>query len=121
MKCPRCGDNELEPRSKDNLIIDVCTVCRGVWLDKGEMEKLLASAKEDYAAAPPPYDEAPSAVDPRRHDGHRRDRDHDWDDDDDDDRRRYAGGFGAPGGAYDGRGQPHRKRRWFESLGEIFD
>jgi Zn-finger nucleic acid-binding protein len=27
--------------------IDICPKCRGVWLDRGELEKLLGAAKDD--------------------------------------------------------------------------
>jgi hypothetical protein len=61
---------------------DMCPTCRGVWLDRGELEKLMAAAEDEArAAAPPPQAQAPSPA-PRRydHDDHpRRER---WDDDD---------------------------------------
>ena len=31
---------------------DMCPTCRGVWLDRGELEKLMAAAAQDYA---PPF------------------------------------------------------------------
>ena len=39
--CPRDGStmNEIV---RDEVLIDVCPQCRGVWLDRGELEKLLA-------------------------------------------------------------------------------
>ena len=30
---------------KHGVLIDVCTECRGVWLDRGELDKLLDSAR----------------------------------------------------------------------------
>lgn len=43
MRCPWCNVpmREVERRG---VRIDVCPECRGVWLDRGELEKLLASA-----------------------------------------------------------------------------
>ena len=43
--CPNCqvGMREVERRG---VLIDVCPQCGGVWLDKGELEKLLAEAEE---------------------------------------------------------------------------
>ena len=40
MKCPKCGAELREIEFKD-LMIDICTECSGVWLDKGELETLL--------------------------------------------------------------------------------
>ena len=34
---------------------DMCPTCRGVWLDRGELEKLMAAAEDEARAeAPPP-------------------------------------------------------------------
>lgn len=38
-KCPRCGCN-LAEREVDQVKMDVCPECGGVWLDKGELEQL---------------------------------------------------------------------------------
>lgn len=44
MRCPLCNVAMREvPRR--GVKIDVCPECRGVWLDAGEMEKLLAGAE----------------------------------------------------------------------------
>ena len=40
LHCPRDG-GDLEERVFRNLRIDVCTTCRGVWLDTGELEMVL--------------------------------------------------------------------------------
>jgi len=39
MKCPKCGEN-LETTVLREVEIDVCTGCKGVWLDVGELETL---------------------------------------------------------------------------------
>ena len=39
MKCPRCG-RQLEERQFDDLKVDVCSKCHGVWIDQGEMRLL---------------------------------------------------------------------------------
>ena len=41
LTCPRCGAS-LDERSIHHVTVDVCSGCKGVWLDHGEME-LLAS------------------------------------------------------------------------------
>jgi Zn-finger nucleic acid-binding protein len=40
MECPRCRTN-LTPRTRESVEIDVCEQCKGVWLDGGELAKLL--------------------------------------------------------------------------------
>lgn len=40
MKCPKCQANMVEIR-QDDIYIDVCKECRGVFLDAGELEQLL--------------------------------------------------------------------------------
>jgi len=37
MKCPKCG-GALAEREYNNVKIDACTECGGVWLDAGELE-----------------------------------------------------------------------------------
>ncbi len=39
MQCPRC-DGKLEPRTFEDVEIDTCDKCGGVWLDSGELEQL---------------------------------------------------------------------------------
>lgn len=41
MKCPVCNDVRMREVEKDGVLIDVCPDCKGVWLDRGELEKLL--------------------------------------------------------------------------------
>lgn len=38
--CPRCGV-KMEKIKKNGVIIDVCRTCEGMWLDGGELEKLI--------------------------------------------------------------------------------
>jgi len=42
--CPRCRTAVLDPRSRADVTIDVCRSCRGIWLDRGELETLTARA-----------------------------------------------------------------------------
>jgi Zn-finger nucleic acid-binding protein len=39
MKCPRC-DGSLNESKVEDVSIDVCDKCGGVWLDSGELEQL---------------------------------------------------------------------------------
>ena len=48
MRCPAC-DVELQIADRQGIEIDYCPKCRGVWLDRGELEKLLSAVAEDRA------------------------------------------------------------------------
>ncbi len=39
MRCPRCDGNLIESKV-DEVSIDTCEKCGGVWLDSGELEQL---------------------------------------------------------------------------------
>ena len=41
MKCPIC-DIEMRISDREEVEIDYCPQCRGVWLDRGELEKIIA-------------------------------------------------------------------------------
>jgi Zn-finger nucleic acid-binding protein len=87
---------QLHERDREGITIDVCPQCRGLWLDRGELEKLIAREARDL-------DEPPRA--PRRSSSGYEDRD------------------STPTGMYrDEHGRYHRRKRsWVESLGDIFD
>ena len=40
MKCPNCVDILLVMADKQGVEIDYCPNCRGVWLDRGELDWL---------------------------------------------------------------------------------
>ena len=40
MKCPTCNV-DLLLADKQGIEIDYCPTCRGIWLDRGELEKLV--------------------------------------------------------------------------------
>ncbi len=50
MKCPNCNETLLMTQ-RNNIEIDYCPSCRGVWLDKGELDKMLDYATK-FASAP---------------------------------------------------------------------
>lgn len=41
MKCPACDMAMLTPQYREGVEIDWCARCRGIWLDRGELDKLL--------------------------------------------------------------------------------
>jgi Zn-finger nucleic acid-binding protein len=93
VNCPRCPGVELDEREREGVVVDGCRSCRGLWLDRGELEKLQARAAQEFDAIESWRDGTRSRGVRDRHD------------DDDDDFRR----------------DPRRKKRWYESLGELFD
>jgi len=46
MNCPVCEDSRMKEVEKDGVLIDICPSCKGVWLDRGELDKLLSGVKE---------------------------------------------------------------------------
>lgn len=53
MKCPVCPDITLVMMDRQGLEIDYCPQCRGVWLDRGELDKLIELAVLQPAVAQP--------------------------------------------------------------------
>lgn len=43
--CPVCGVS-LKEVSRYGALIDVCPTCRGVWLDHGELEKIISISRD---------------------------------------------------------------------------
>ena len=41
MKCPVCKDVTLLMSERNGIEIDYCPECRSIWLDRGELDKLL--------------------------------------------------------------------------------
>jgi Zn-finger nucleic acid-binding protein len=57
--CP--NDNAaMQTLERGGVQFDMCPSCRGVWLDRGELEKLMESAAQDARAYAPPAQQAPS-------------------------------------------------------------
>lgn len=48
--CPRC-ESKMDKIEKNNITIDVCPYCNGLWLDDGEINKLNKIAQEDINKA----------------------------------------------------------------------
>lgn len=92
MKCPVCPDESLSISSREGVEIDFCPQCRGVWLDRGELDKIIERAQPGGGAAEPRREE-----------------------------RRYEerGRYGDERRDYDVRYDKRRKKRSF--LEDIFD
>lgn len=50
MKCPACKTTDLLMTERRSIEIDYCPDCRGVWLDRGELDKLIADDVERIGA-----------------------------------------------------------------------
>ncbi|MEN8515599.1 zf-TFIIB domain-containing protein [Burkholderia sp. RS02] len=89
MKCPVCKTPDLLMAERQSIEIDYCPTCRGVWLDRGELDKLIAREGGD---APARRDEPPASRDAHAHTHASRDRDG-WERDgrSHDDRHRHDG------------------------------
>ena len=63
MQCP-VDQTVLQMTDRQGVEIDYCPTCRGVWLDRGELDKIIerSDAQGPPAAVPPP---APARPDPR--------------------------------------------------------
>lgn len=101
MKCPVCVETDLVMSERQNVEIDYCPKCRGVWLDRGELDKIIERSATEVAPAPAPAAMPPQApqqpgygYDPRA-------------------------GYDPRGGHQGGHhGKGYRKKSW---LNEIFD
>lgn len=54
MKCPSCKDMQLIVSDRHGIEIDYCPHCRGVWLDRGELDKLIERSITSLPPEPPP-------------------------------------------------------------------
>ena len=95
MKCPNCEET-LVMTERKGVEIDYCPKCRGVWLDKGELDKIIERSAE-----------IESARDLKQNKNQRNNQNDDDDDDDDDE-----------GGLFN-RGKKGNDRGGF--LGNLFD
>ncbi len=93
MKCPVCPDSNLLMTERQGVEIDYCPQCRGVWLDRGELDKLIERTTTGVAAIPAPQPNYPQNGYPSKQEHH----------------SSHHGGYGQ---------EHHRKKSW---LSEIFD
>lgn len=74
MLCPKCHDQVLVPVERQGVEIDYCPGCRGVWLDRGELDKMI----EQSAALPPARAKEVGSGRYEDQRAHRRDEDDDY-------------------------------------------
>lgn len=53
MKCPVCADENLVMTDRQGVEIDYCPKCRGVWLDRGELDKIIDRTQPEAPQARP--------------------------------------------------------------------
>jgi len=111
MQCPTDG-TVLTMSERSGIEIDYCPTCRGVWLDRGEIDKIIerSLAQAAPASAPTPTP-APAPVQQQGYDrGY------------DQQRGGYdqRGGYEQQRGGYDQRGG-YKKKRKESWLSELFD
>jgi hypothetical protein len=114
VKCERadCGGGELRISERNGVEIDYCAVCRGVWLDRGELDKIIERAAQQPPMGggyvppqqPPQYQQ--TAPPPQKR------YDDDYDDDD------YRRGNYDRDRDYDRDHDKKKRKSW---LGELFD
>lgn len=89
--CPKCSA-DMAPLRRNGVVIERCTDCGGVFLDRGELEKIMAGERRSIET---------------------------WDDDDDDYRDRDRDHYDRDDREYHGGRKKRRKRSFFEDIFDI--
>jgi uncharacterized protein len=69
MNCPICNVTLLMTE-KQGVEIDYCPQCRGIWLDRGELEKIIEKSYQQEAPVRPEYRQDKHYDDDDHHDRH---------------------------------------------------
>lgn len=104
MRCPS-DETTLVMTERSGIEIDYCPTCRGVWLDRGELDKIIDRSVQMQAPAAPPAPAAPAAPPSRDYERY-------------DDRRGYDN-RGYDNRRYDDKSYKKRKKESW--LSELFD
>ncbi len=59
MKCPTCTNTDLLMTDRQGVEIDYCPQCRGVWLDRGELDKIIERTTPSLSKVPEQQYRAP--------------------------------------------------------------
>lgn len=99
MKCPTCTTVNLVMSERQGIEIDYCPECRGVWLDRGELDKIIErSQPRESAPAQAPQPAPQQAYAPQQ--------------------TNYGAGHAPAGYGYGHGHKPYRKKSFLE---ELFD
>ena len=60
MDCPVCNNVQLLMTDRQGIEIDYCPNCRGVWLDRGELDKIID--RSAASSVPSPQQQSPQAA-----------------------------------------------------------
>ena len=66
MDCPVCPQTQLVMSERQGIEIDYCPKCRGVWLDRGELDKILVRSVAAAPAQQAPMQQMPQQTPPPR-------------------------------------------------------
>jgi Zn-finger nucleic acid-binding protein len=66
MNCPACNNVSLLMMERQGVEIDYCPTCRGVWLDRGELDKIIERSASEGR---PAVERRPVETFPPRYDG----------------------------------------------------
>ncbi|GIP50828.1 zf-TFIIB domain-containing protein [Paenibacillus sp. DXFW5] len=103
MKCPVCNDVRMREVEKDGVLIDVCPDCKGVWLDRGELEKLMSEIRDIRPAFNEWYEHREDRYEDHRNSGH------------------YEKPKSSSGYPQQGHYKPKKKKSALDIFGDLFD
>lgn len=99
MKCPVCDNVSLVMSERNGIEIDYCPTCRGVWLDRGELDKIIERSNVPHQ---------PQHIDNRREKDAYRD-------------ARQSDGYSHGHANSSHQGDYHKKHKREGFLGQLFD
>lgn len=103
MNCPQDGA-QLQMTAREGVEIDYCPTCRGIWLDRGELDKIIDRSEAEHTSM------RKTQIQDPRHDDDDRHQERHYDQDD----RRYDT-------RDDSRGRDGHKKKKEGFLGDLFD
>src|SRR5918998_6181310 len=65
LTCPKC-QGQMRSYERSGVTVDQCSECRGIFLDRGELEKLIDAEDTHYSAPPPQQPQQQQRQEPPR-------------------------------------------------------
>ena len=59
MKCPNCKEHNLVISERKGIEIDYCPECRGIWLDRGELDKIFEKSRVEEGSHSQNHSQSP--------------------------------------------------------------